>query len=77
MDKNEINNSNMDELNKQLSDKVALVMDKIGLIEKAIIVTIEDAIEDCETPTTITEINAALLNVLRKMNRDEIMHMLK
>ena len=65
------------ELKEQLTKKVNLLLSNISAIEKAINDSIDDAIENSENPITITEINAALLNVLKKMNQREIMEIIK
>lgn len=65
------------ELKEQLTKKVNLVLSNISAIEKTINDSIDDAIENSENPITITEINAALLNVLKKMNQREIMEIIK
>ena len=77
--KEELDNDNLipAELKEQLSKKVGVVLNKIGLLETKIGNTIDDVVEESETPTTIAEINAALLNVLKKMNQKEIMEIIK
>jgi hypothetical protein len=75
----EIDNDNQipAELKAQLTKKVEVVINHIGLLENAINEVIDDIVEDSETPITSTEINAALFNVLRKLNQREIMQLVK
>lgn len=65
------------ELKEQLSKKVGMVIDSIGLLESGINNAIDDVVEGRETPITIVEINAALFNVLKKLNQREIMELVK
>lgn len=65
------------ELKEQLTKKVSSVLTKIGLIEKSINNAIEDAIEDIDLEVTTIEINAALLNVMKRINSREIMQLVK
>ena len=75
----EIDNDNQipAEMKAQLTKKVEVVINHIGLLENAINEVIDDIVEDSETPITSTEINAALFNVLRKLNQREIMQIVK
>ena len=75
----EIDNDNQipAELKAQLTKKVEVVINHIGLLENAINEVIDDIVEDSETPITSTEINASLFNVLRKLNQREIMQLVK
>ena len=75
----EIKNDNVIpvELKEQLSNKVKAVLENISMIENSISKAIDDSIERSDKPITTTEINASLLNVLRKMNQREIMEVIK
>jgi len=75
----EIDNDNQipAELKAELTKKVEVVINHIGLLEDGINEIIDDIVEDSETPITSTEINAALFNVLRKLNQREIMQLVK
>lgn len=61
-----------EEIKNELAEKVGKVINNIGLLEKTIANSIDDAVEESENPITVTEINAALINVLTKMNKREI-----
>ena len=61
-----------EEIKNELAEKVNKVINNIGLIERAISNGIDDVVEESENPITVTEINAALINVLMKMNKREI-----
>ena len=66
------------EVKEQLNSKVASVLNKIALVEKSVNDAIDDVVDDnSELQFTTTEIQAALLNVLRKMNSREIMQLVK
>ena len=66
------------EVKEQLNSKVASVLNKIALVEKAVNDAIDDVVDDnSDFKFTTTEIQAALLNVLRKMNSREIMQLIK
>jgi hypothetical protein len=65
------------ELKSALAKKAELVINHIAVIESALNEAIDDIVEDSETPMTITEINAAIFNVLRKLNQREIMELIK
>lgn len=65
------------ELKDALTKKVELVINHIAVLENALNETIDDTVEAIETPMTITEINAAILNVLKKLNQREIMELIK
>lgn len=75
----EIKNDNVIpvELKEQLTNKVKVVLENISMIENSISKAIDDSIESSDKPITISEINASLLNVLRKMNQREIMELIK
>jgi hypothetical protein len=77
--KNEIDNDSVipAEMKEQLTQKVQGVLSNIGSLEAAINSAIDDVVEGSETPITATEINAALWNVLKKMNQQEIMQIIK
>jgi hypothetical protein len=65
------------ELKSALAKKTELVINHIAVIENALNEAIDDVVEDSETPITITEINAAIFNVLKKLNQREIMGLIK
>jgi hypothetical protein len=65
------------ELKSALAKKTELVINHISVIENALNEAIDDVVEDSETPITITEINAAIFNVLKKLNQREIMGLIK
>jgi hypothetical protein len=79
MEKDELKNDSVIpvELKESLTKKVGMVVKNICLIEEKINNSIDDFVEESETPLTITEINSALLNVLKKMNQKEIMELVK
>ena len=66
------------EMKVQLAEKVGPVLRNIGLLEKAIDNAIDTTVDDNSGMSiTVTEINAALLRVLKKMNQAEIMQLIK
>lgn len=64
------------ELKEKLNEKVQSVLNNIGMIEKKINTAIDDAVEELDGQITATELNAALLNVMRKLNQQEIMQII-
>ena len=57
--------------------KATSMFNTINLIEKSIKDGIDTIVENSEVPITLTEINSALLNVLKKFNQTEIMEIIK
>lgn len=64
------------ELKEQLTKKVEGVLNNIGLLEAGINDAIDNVVENSENPITVIEINAALFNMLKKLNQREIMRLI-
>jgi hypothetical protein len=65
------------EIKSKLVERVNNLTSNINNIEVAIKSSIEDAVDNNEIPITVTEIQSALLNVMKDFNKKEIMNLVK
>lgn len=65
------------ELKMQLTEKVTNILNNINKVDKAISSAIDDLIESEDVSLTVTEIQAGLLNVMKKFNSKEITQLIK
>jgi predicted glycosyl hydrolase (DUF1957 family) len=65
------------ELKMQLTEKVTNILNNINKVDKAISSAIDDLIESEDVSLTVTEIQAGLLNVMKKFNSKEITQLVK
>ena len=76
--KEEIENDLMipESIKNELVKKTNDVLKNISRVEKFIIGAIDDAVELSDSEITVSEINAALINALKKFNQQEIMRLI-
>lgn len=74
-----VDNDNMipAEMKEKLAEKVGKILNNIGKVEAAINEAIDNVVDNNEEPITITEIYAGVFNVLKNLNKQEIMEMVK
>lgn len=70
------NQTNIPQYDEELVKKVNSFLDDINEMEKEISNTIDDFVEKNEKPITITQINCALINILKKMNQKELTNLI-
>ena len=65
--------SGLEKLVNDKKIKIDNTLNNISKIQKSIEKAIDDSIDECQNQVTVTEIQSALINVLKKFNQKELL----
>lgn len=77
MTENKEVSSGLDKLIDDRKNKIENALNNISTIQKFIEKAIDDSIGECKNQVTVTEIQSALINVIKRFNQKELLTLVK